>query len=87
MKLAAGLILLTLTGLLPAQDSDSIQAERVATGLQYADGMVWAREDMESLFGIRIYLDLHVKVESDWREKASYLNALDWRTMAGRDEN
>ena len=45
-----------------------------------------AREDMESLFGIRIYLDLHVKVESDWREKASYLNALDWRTMAGRDE-
>jgi GTP-binding protein Era len=46
-----------------------------------------AREDMESLFGIRIYLDLHVKVESDWREKASYLNALDWRTMAGRDEN
>jgi GTP-binding protein Era len=46
-----------------------------------------AREDMESLFGIHIYLDLHVKVESDWREKASYLNALDWRTMAGRDEN
>jgi GTP-binding protein Era len=46
-----------------------------------------AREEMETLFGIRIYLDLHVKVESDWREKASYLNALDWRTMAGRDEN
>jgi GTP-binding protein Era len=46
-----------------------------------------AREEMEALFGIRIFLDLHVKVESDWREKASYLNALDWRTMAPRDES
>jgi GTP-binding protein Era len=45
-----------------------------------------AREEMEALFGIRIYLDLHVKVESAWRERAEYLNALDWRTMAGRDE-
>jgi gluconolactonase len=31
-------------GLLFAQDFDHIQAERAATGLQYADGMVWARE-------------------------------------------
>lgn len=46
-----------------------------------------AREEMESLFGIRIYLDLHVKVESRWRESAAFLNTLDWRTMAGRDEN
>jgi len=46
-----------------------------------------AREEMESLFGIRIYLDLHVKVEAAWRERAEYLNGLDWRTMAGRDEN
>jgi GTP-binding protein Era len=45
-----------------------------------------AREEMEALFGIRIYLDLHVKVETAWREKAAYLNALDWRTMAGRDD-
>jgi GTP-binding protein Era len=45
-----------------------------------------AREEMEALFGIRIYLDLHVKVEPGWREKASYLDTLDWRTMAGRDE-
>jgi GTP-binding protein Era len=45
-----------------------------------------AREEMEALFDIRIYLDLHVKVESGWREKAAYLNALDWRTMAERDE-
>jgi GTP-binding protein Era len=45
-----------------------------------------AREEMESLFDIKIYLDLHVKVESDWREKAAYLNTLDWRTMAERDD-
>jgi GTP-binding protein Era len=46
-----------------------------------------AREEMESLFDTRIYLDLHVKVENDWRRKAAYLNELDWRTMAGRDES
>ncbi len=46
-----------------------------------------AREEMESLFGIKIYLDLHVKVESAWREKSAFLNALDWRTMAGKDED
>jgi len=44
-----------------------------------------AREEMESLFGARIFLDLHVKVEADWREKAPFLNAIDWRTMAGED--
>ncbi|HWE53645.1 MAG TPA: GTPase Era [Bryobacteraceae bacterium] len=44
-----------------------------------------AREGMESLFGTRIFLDLHVKVEAAWREKAPYLNAMDWRTMAGED--
>ncbi|MDP9170922.1 MAG: GTPase Era [Acidobacteriota bacterium] len=46
-----------------------------------------ARQEMEALFGIRIFLDLHVKVESSWRDKPAFLNALDWRTMAGRDEN
>ncbi len=46
-----------------------------------------AREEMESLFDTHIYLDLHVKVENDWRRKAAYLNQLDWRTMAGRDES
>ncbi len=46
-----------------------------------------AREEMESLFDTHIYLDLHVKVENDWRRKAAYLNELDWRTMAGRDES
>jgi GTP-binding protein Era len=45
-----------------------------------------AREEMEALFDTHIYLDMHVKVETAWREKASYLNTVDWRTMAGRDE-
>jgi GTP-binding protein Era len=40
-----------------------------------------ARVEMERLFGIRIYLDLHVRVQPGWREKAAFLNALDWRTM------
>jgi GTPase len=45
-----------------------------------------AREEMESLFGTKIFLDLHVKVEPAWREKAAFLNTLDWRTMTGRDD-
>jgi GTP-binding protein Era len=45
-----------------------------------------AREEMEALFDTHIFLDLHVKVETAWREKAAYLNTVDWRTMAGRDE-
>ncbi len=45
-----------------------------------------AREEMEKLFGIRIYLDLHIKVQANWREKPVFLNALDWRTMAGNDD-
>jgi GTP-binding protein Era len=40
-----------------------------------------ARQEMEHLLGRRIYLDLHVKVQRNWRENASFLNSLDWRTM------
>ncbi len=46
-----------------------------------------ARQEMEALFDIRIYLDLHIKVESSWREKAAYLNTIDWRTMTTREES
>ena len=46
-----------------------------------------ARHDIERLFGIKAYLDLHVRVQPGWREKAAFLDALDWRTMAGRDES
>jgi len=48
---------------------------------------IQAREEMEALFGIKIYLDLHVKVEPNWREKRVYLDTVDWRTMSGRDRH
>jgi GTPase len=44
-----------------------------------------ARQEIERLFGIKVYLDLHVRVEEAWREKAIFLDALDWRTMSGDD--
>jgi GTP-binding protein Era len=46
-----------------------------------------AREEMERLFGVKIYLDLHVRVQPGWREKAAFLDALDWRTMAVKDDS
>jgi len=46
-----------------------------------------ARREMERLFGRHVYLDLHIKVQPRWREKPAFLSALDWRTMAGADEN
>jgi GTP-binding protein Era len=46
-----------------------------------------ARQEMEGLFGVKIYLDLHVRVLPKWREKSVFLDALDWRTMTGEDES
>ncbi len=46
-----------------------------------------ARQEMEKLFGVHIYLDLHVKVQPGWREQPAFLNALDWRTMSGEDDS
>ena len=46
-----------------------------------------AREEMERLFGRRIFLELNVKTRADWRENRAFLNALDWRTMAEADES
>jgi GTPase len=45
-----------------------------------------ARHEMERIFGVKIYLDLHIRVQPGWREQATFLNTLDWRTMAGEDE-
>ena len=47
----------------------------------------WRAQEMEKLFGVKIYLDLHVQVQPGWREKPAFLNALDWRTMAGEDDS
>ncbi|HSK79356.1 MAG TPA: GTPase Era [Thermoanaerobaculia bacterium] len=36
-----------------------------------------ARHDLEEFLGRRVYLDLHVRVEPDWRENRAVLQALD----------
>ncbi|HKW96654.1 MAG TPA: GTPase Era [Bryobacteraceae bacterium] len=46
-----------------------------------------AREEMEKFFARKIFLDLHVKVHPGWREERQFLDALDWRTMAGKDDS
>jgi GTP-binding protein Era len=46
-----------------------------------------ARVEMEKLLGVKIYLDLHVRVQPGWRDQAAFLDTLDWRTMAGKDDN
>ncbi len=45
-----------------------------------------ARQEMERIFGVKIYLDLHVRVQPGWREQGAFLDAIDWRTMAGGDD-
>jgi GTP-binding protein Era len=44
-----------------------------------------AREEMEKMFGRKIFLELFVKVQKDWRENPEFLEAIDWRSMAGRE--
>ena len=46
-----------------------------------------ARIEMEKVFDVKIYLDLHVRVQPGWRDEAAFLNTLDWRTMAGKDDS
>jgi GTP-binding protein Era len=45
-----------------------------------------ARKEMERLFDMKIYLDLHVRVQPGWRQQRGFLNSLDWRTMAGEGD-
>jgi len=42
-----------------------------------------ARLEMEKRFGCKIFLDLFVKVQKDWRENPEFLKAIDWRSMRG----
>ncbi len=41
-----------------------------------------AREDLERFFGVRVFLDLHVRVRSDWREDGRTLGEIG---IGGRD--
>jgi GTP-binding protein Era len=43
-----------------------------------------ARRKIESLLGTRVYLELHVIVEPNWRESKSFVESLDWRNQLGR---
>ncbi len=38
-----------------------------------------ARKELEILLGAKIFLELFVKVQADWREKLAIIRALDWR--------
>ena len=38
-----------------------------------------ARKDIESLLGTRVFLELFVKVESEWRASRGFVEELDWR--------
>jgi GTP-binding protein Era len=43
-----------------------------------------ARRKIESLLGTRVYLELHVIVEPNWRESRSFVESLDWRNQLER---
>jgi GTP-binding protein Era len=38
-----------------------------------------ARKEIESLLGTRVFLELFVKVQDDWRSKPGFIEDLDWR--------
>ena len=48
-----------------------------------------ARVEIERLLGTRVFLELHVIVEPDWRERRGFIETLDWRrqleNLAERD--
>jgi len=45
-----------------------------------------AREELEKAFATRVYLEVFVKVRANWRENNRFLEGLDWRKMAGVDD-
>ncbi len=44
-----------------------------------------ARQEWESFFGRKVFLELFVKVWPAWRNSLEFLNAIDWRSMAGAE--
>jgi len=44
-----------------------------------------ARQQMEQIFERKIFLELFVKVQKDWRQNAEFLKTIDWRAMLGRE--
>jgi len=44
-----------------------------------------ARLEIESVLGRKIFLELFVKVQKDWRQNPEFLKAIDWRSMTGAE--
>jgi GTPase len=42
-----------------------------------------ARHEIEKMVARKVFLELFVKVQKDWRENPEFLNAIDWRSMRG----
>ncbi len=42
-----------------------------------------ARQEIEKLFGKKVFLELFVKVQEGWRDNPAFLNELDWRYNMG----
>ncbi len=38
-----------------------------------------ARKDIEALLGTRVFLELFVKVQEEWRSRPGFIEDLDWR--------
>lgn len=43
----------------------------------------FARQSIEVLLERKVFLELFVKVQKDWRENPEFLNSIDWRSMRG----
>ena len=42
-----------------------------------------ARYEIEKMVGHKVFLELFVKVQKDWRDNPEFLNSIDWRSMRG----
>jgi GTP-binding protein Era len=45
-----------------------------------------ARMELERLLSNKVFLSLFVKVKANWREDPTFLNAVDWRSMVGSED-
>jgi GTP-binding protein Era len=43
-----------------------------------------ARQEVEQILGVKVFLELRVKVERDWRQNARLVQQLDWRRQLER---